>query len=68
MNKIAGAILILAGAIAGHGVFVFLASHPEIHKYDVPPAVANMVLVGIITSVGLAVWGAMHVWRNDNHH
>ncbi len=66
MNKIAGAILILAGAIAGHGVFVFLASHPEIHKYDIPGSVANMVLVGIATSVALAVWGAMHVWRNDN--
>ena len=66
MNKIAGAILILAGAIAGHGVFVFLASHPQIHKYDIPGSVANMVLVAIATAVGLAVWGAMHVWRNDN--
>jgi hypothetical protein len=53
MNKIAGAILILAGAVAGHGVFVFLASHPQIHKYDVPNSVANMVLVAIATSVGL---------------
>jgi hypothetical protein len=68
MNKIAGAILILAGAVAGHGVFVFLASHPQIHKYDVPNSVANMVLVAIATSVGLAVWGAAHVWRQDNNH
>ena len=67
MNKIAGAILILASAISGHGVFVFLASHPEIHKYDVPAGVANMIYVAIITAVGLAVWGAMHLWRNDNH-
>jgi len=67
MNKIAGAIMILAGAIAGHGVLVFLASHPEIHKYDVPSSVANMVLVAMATAVGLAVWGAMHIWRNDNH-
>ncbi len=67
MNKIAGAILILAGAVAGHGVFTFLASHPMIHKYDVPNSVANMVLVGIATAVGLAVWGAMHLWRNDHH-
>ncbi len=66
MNKIAGAILILAGAVAGHGVFVFLASHPQIHKYDVPASVANMVLMGIATAVGLAVWGAMYLWRRDN--
>jgi hypothetical protein len=66
MNKIAGAILILAGAVAGHGVFVFLASHPMIHKYDVPGSVANMVMVAIVTSAGLAVWGAMHLWRNDS--
>jgi hypothetical protein len=66
MNKIAGAILILAGAVAGHGVFVFLSSHPQIHKYDVPGSVANMVLVAIVTAVGLAVWGAMHLWRQEN--
>jgi hypothetical protein len=66
MNKIAGAILILAGAIAGHGVFVFLANHPQIHKYDVPPAVSNMVYVAIATAVALAVWGAMHLWRQEN--
>ena len=66
MNKIAGAILILAGAVAGHGVFVFLASHPQIHKYDVPASVANMVLMAIATAVGLAVWGAMYLWRRDN--
>lgn len=65
MNKIAGAILILSGAIAGHGVFTFLASHPEIHKYNVPGSVANMVMVAIVTAVGLAVWGALHIWRND---
>ncbi len=66
MNKIAGAILILAGAVAGHGVFVFLASHPQIHRYDVPVSVANMVLVAIATSVVLAAWGALHIWRRDN--
>jgi hypothetical protein len=67
MNKIVGAILILAGAIAGHGVLVFLSSHPQIHKYDVPSSVANMIYVAIATAVGLAVWGAMHLWRPDNH-
>jgi hypothetical protein len=68
MNKIAGAILILAGAVAGHGVLVFLASRPQIHKYDIPGSVANMVLVAIATSVGLAVWGAMYLWRHDNNN
>ena len=67
MNKIVGAILILAGAISGHGVLVFLASNPRIHKYDIPASVANMVLVAIATSVGLAVWGALYLWRQDNH-
>ncbi len=67
MNKIAGSILILAGAVSGHGVFVFLASHPQIHKYDVPGSVANMVLVAIATAAGLAIWGAAHLWRQDNH-
>jgi hypothetical protein len=66
MNKIAGAILILAGAVAGHGVLAFLAAHPAIHKYDVPANVSNMVLVAIATSVVLAVWGAIHIWRHDN--
>jgi len=66
MNKIAGAILILAGAVAGHGVFVFLASHPQIRKYDVPASVANMVLMAVATAVGLAVWGAMYLWRRDD--
>jgi hypothetical protein len=67
MNKIAGSILILAGAVSGHGVLVFLASHPEIHKYNIPGSVSNMVLVGIATAVGLAVWGTLHLWRQDNH-
>ena len=66
MNKIAGAILILAASISGHGVFTFLASHPQIHKYDVPTSVANMVLVAIATAVMLALWGAAYLWRQDN--
>ena len=61
MNKIAGAIMILAGAIAGHGVLVFLASHPEIHKYDVPSSVANMVLVAMATAVGWPCGARAHV-------
>jgi hypothetical protein len=67
MNKIVGAMLILAGAIAGHGVLVFLASHPQIHRYDIPGSVANMVLVAIAAAVGLAGWGAMYLWRHDNN-
>jgi hypothetical protein len=65
VNKIAGAILILAGAVAGHGVMVFLASHPQIHKYDVPPSVSSMVLVAIGTATVLGLWGAMHLVRKD---
>lgn len=66
MNKIAGAILILAGAVSGHGVFVFLASHPQIRSYEIPTSVANMVLVAIGTAVVLAIWGAAHLWRQDH--
>ena len=65
MNKVAGAILILAAAVAGHGVLVFLANHPSIHKYDVPTSVANMVLVGIGTATGLGLWGIYHLVKKD---
>ena len=65
MNKISGAILILAAAIAGHGVFVFLASHPQIHRYDVPNAVSNMVLVGIGTSTVLGLWGLYYLLKKE---
>jgi hypothetical protein len=68
MNKIAGAILILAAAISGHGVFVFVAAHPRIHKYDIPDSVAKMVLVAIGTSVVLGLWGMIHLLKNDSHH
>ena len=67
MNRISGAILILAAAIAGHGVMVFLASHPQIHKYDVPDSVAKMVLVAIGTSVALGLWGAWQMFSKDPH-
>jgi 2-methylcitrate dehydratase PrpD len=65
MNKIAGAILILAAAVSGHGVMVFLASHPQIHRYDIPAAVSNMVLVGIATAAVLGCWGMLHLIRKD---
>lgn len=65
MNKVSGAILILAAAIAGHGIFVFLAAHPQIHKYDVPESVAKMVLVGIGTAVVLGLWGVKHLLKDD---
>ncbi len=67
MNKIAGAILILAASISGHGVFVFVANHPQIHKYDIPNSVANMVLVAIGAAVVLGLWGAFQLWKNDTH-
>ncbi len=65
MNKIAGSILILAAAVSGHGVFVFLASHPQISKYDIPGNVSNMVLVAIGVSAVLGLWGMVHLIRND---
>ncbi len=67
MNKISGSILILAAAISGHGVFMFLAGHPQIHKYDVPDSVAKMVLVAIGTSAVLGLWGVYHLLKQDNH-
>ena len=67
MNKIAGSILILAATVSGHGVFVFVASHPQIHKYDIPNSVSKMVLVAIGTAVVLGLWGAFHLWKNDTH-
>jgi hypothetical protein len=67
MNKIAGSILILAAAVSGHGVFVFLASHPQIRKYDIPSNVSNMVLVAIGTAAVLGLWGMVHLIKNDSH-
>ncbi len=65
MNKIAGAILILAAMIVGHGVLTFLASHPHIHNYEVPPEVASMVMVGIAATIGVSILGVMFLLRND---
>ena len=65
MNRISGSILILAAAISGHGIFVFLASHPQIHKYDVPDSVAKMVLVAIGASVVLGLWGVYQLLKQD---
>jgi hypothetical protein len=68
MNKITGALLMLAAAVSGHGVFVFLASHPQIHKYDVPSAVSKMVLFAIATATALGLWGAYHLIKQDPPH
>jgi hypothetical protein len=65
MNKLAGSILILSAAVSGHGVFVFLASHPTIHRYDIPTSVANMVLVAIATTAVLGFWGMLHLIRKE---
>jgi hypothetical protein len=65
MNKLAGSVLILAAAVSGHGVFVFLASHPQIHRYDIPGSVSNMVLVAIATTAVLGFWGMLHLIRKD---
>jgi len=68
MNRSSGSILILAAAVSGHGVFVFLASHPQIHKYDVPDSVAKMVLAAIGVSAVLGLWGVYQSLRQDNHN
>ncbi len=65
MNKISGSILMLAAAVCGHGVFVFLTNHPQIHKYDVPDSVAAMVLVAVGTSALLGILGAIQLLRSD---
>lgn len=66
MNKISGSILMLAAAVCGHGVFVFVAAHPQIHKYDIPDSVAAMVLVAIGTASILGLWGAIQMFRQDS--
>jgi hypothetical protein len=65
MNKITGAILMLAAAVSGHAVFVFVASHPEIERSDIPKSVTNMVMFAIATTTVLGLWGAYHLFRND---
>jgi ABC-type polysaccharide/polyol phosphate export permease len=65
MNKIAGAILILAGVISGHAVMTFLSQHPHIHVYEVPPDVATMVFVGIGVAIGLSVLGGVFLFKHD---
>jgi hypothetical protein len=65
MNKITGAILMLAAAVSGHGVFVFLASHPAIHKYDIPSSVSKMVMFAIATTSLLGLWAVYYLFRQD---
>ena len=57
--------MILAAAVSGHGVLVFLSNHPQIHKYDVPGSVANMVLVGIGAATELGIWGLLQMSKKD---
>jgi hypothetical protein len=65
MNKISGSILMVAAAISGHGAFIYVAAHPEIHRSDLPKSVAQMVLVAIITSAALGLWGAYLLVKRD---
>lgn len=67
MNKITGAILMLAAAVSGHAVFVFLASHPEIHKYNIPGSVSNMVMFAIGTTTLLGLWAVYYLFKKDPH-
>lgn len=65
MNKLTGAVLMLAAAVSGHGVFTFLASHPEIHKYDVPSSVSKMVLFAIATTALVGLWAVYYLFKSD---
>jgi hypothetical protein len=65
MNKIAGAILMLAAAVAGHAVFTFVANHVEIERSDIPKSVTNMVMFAIAATTVLGLWGAYFLFRND---
>jgi hypothetical protein len=67
MNKIAGAIMMLAAAVSGHAVLVFLASNRQIYKYDISPNVSKLVLVAICTSVVLGLWGGFLLFKQDQH-
>lgn len=66
MNKLTGAILLLAAAVSGHAVFVFLAAHPQIRKYDVPNSVSNMVFFAIAITTLLGMWGMVLLFRQDH--
>jgi hypothetical protein len=65
MNRIAGAILMLAAAVSGHAVLVFLASNRQIYKYDVSPNVSRMILMAIATSTVLGLWGVYLLFKQD---
>jgi hypothetical protein len=65
MNRIAGAILMLAAAVAGHAVIGFLASNKEIYKYDISPIASKLVLTAIGTASVLGLWGAYLLFKQD---
>lgn len=65
MNRIAGAILMLAAAVSGHAAFVFLASNKQIYKYDISPNVSRMVLMAIATATVLGLWGMFLLFKQD---
>jgi hypothetical protein len=67
MNKLTGAIMLLAAAVAGNGVFVFLSAHPQIHRYDIPINVSRLVIVAIVATGLLGLWGAIHLFKRDYH-
>jgi hypothetical protein len=67
MNRIAGAILMLGAAVAGHAVLVFLASNRAIYKYDISINASRLVLVAIGTAVVLGLWGGFLLFKRDYH-
>jgi hypothetical protein len=67
MNRIAGAIVMLAAAVCGHAVLVFLASNRAIYKYDISDNTSKLVVVAMGTAVVLGVWGGFLLFKNDQH-
>jgi len=67
MNRIAGAIMVLAAAVSGHAVMAFVATNRAIYKYDISASVSKMVLVAIATSIVLGLWGGFLLFKTDHH-
>ncbi len=66
MNRIAGAILMLAAAVSGHAVLVFLAANKQIFKYDISENVSRLVLIALATATLLGVAGVVLLFRHDH--
>jgi hypothetical protein len=65
MNRIAGAILMLAAAVSGHAVLAFLATNKQFYKYDISPSVSRLVLFAVATATVLGLWGIVLLFKQD---